>query len=93
MTITGKIYLIKDEQVITDKFKKRDLIIQTTDQYPQFVPIQFTQDKCSVLDKYSVGQDVEVSVNVRGRKSDYQGDEKFFLSLEGWKIGPKDMPY
>ena len=68
MTIKGKIYLIKDEQVITEKFKKRDLVVKTGDQYPDYVPIQFTQDKCSVLDKYSVGQDVEVSVNVRGRK-------------------------
>jgi hypothetical protein len=36
-------------------FKKRELVVTTEEQYPQHIMIEFTQDKCDLLNNYSVG--------------------------------------
>jgi single-strand DNA-binding protein len=84
MEVTGKVHLIGEEQVVgsAGTFKKRTIVIVTDEQYEQYIPIDFVQDKCSFLDKFKVGQEVNVSVNVRG--NEYQG--KFYVSLNGWRI-------
>jgi len=63
-------------------FKKRLLVVKTDEQYPQEVPIDFVQDKCNILDKYSIGQSVKVAINIRGNSY----NEKWYCSLNGWKI-------
>jgi hypothetical protein len=63
-------------------FKKRLLVVKTNEQYPQEVPIDFVQDKCEVLDKYAIGQNVKVGINIRGNS--YNG--KWYCSLNGWRI-------
>ena len=85
--IKGKIKLIKAEQVVSDKFKKREFVVTTEGEYPQHVALELTQDKCSLLDKYQVGQDVTVSINVRGREwISPQGEVKYFNTLQAWRI-------
>ena len=87
MKVTGNIKVINDTQVITDKFSKREIVITDNSMYPQDIMFQFTQDKCSVLDAYKVGQNVEISFNLRGREwTSPQGEVKYFNTLEGWRI-------
>ena len=86
MEIKGTVLLIKDEQVISDKFKKREIVLTTDEDsdYPQSVLFQTTQDKCDMLDNYKVGDKVEVSVNIRGKKWEPKdgGETKYFVTLE-----------
>ena len=83
MTVAGKVHLIgQTETVGNNGFTKRQIVVETSEQYPQKVAIDFVKDKCSILDNYSVGQEVTVDVNVRG--SEYNG--KFYVNLQGWKI-------
>ena len=83
MTVAGKVHLIgQTESVGNNGFTKRQIVIETSEQYPQKVAIDFVKDKCSILDKFSIGQQVTVDVNVRG--SEYNG--KFYVNLQGWKI-------
>ncbi len=83
MQIIGKIHLIgQTETVGNNGFTKRQIVVETSEQYPQKVVIDFVKDKCSILDSYKVGQEVTVDVNVRG--SEYNG--KFYVNLQGWKI-------
>ena len=83
MEITGTIFSIGATQTIGEKgFKKRQLVVTTTENYPQNLPIEFTQDKCAVLDNYLEGQSVTVGINLRG--SEYNG--RHYLSAQGWKI-------
>ena len=86
--ITGKIIVIGETIQVTEKFSKREIVVETTDDmYPQTIPMQFTQDKCSVLDEYVLGDEVEVSVNIQGRLwTNPEGVDKYFLSLNGWRI-------
>ena len=67
-------------------FKKRLLVVKTDEQYSQEVPIDFVQDKCDILDKYAVGQSVKVGINIRGNKY----NEKYYCSLNGWRIDKLD---
>ena len=92
MEITGQIYAIFNEVQVTERFSKREFVIETADEYPQHVLCQLTQDKCSMLDKFGVGQEVEVSINLRGKKYiDKQGVTKFFNSIEVWKMKSNEV--
>ena len=85
--LKGLIKVINDTQVISDRFSKREFVVETQDMYPQFISFQATQDKCSLLDSYNVGDAVEVSFNLRGREwTSPQGELKYFNSLEAWRI-------
>jgi len=83
MELQGTIIVIGQTETFGAKgFKKRQLVIKTDSQYPQSIPVDFTQDKCAVLDAYKIGQFVNVSINVQG--SEWQG--KYYVNLNAWKI-------
>tara|TARA_R110002020_G_scaffold433823_1_gene643908 strand:- start:510 stop:839 length:330 start_codon:yes stop_codon:yes gene_type:complete len=88
MQLTGTIKSIGETQSFGEKgFRKRELVLTTDDQYPQDILIEFVQDKCDVLNKYSVNQSVEVGFNVRGREwTNPKGEVKYFNSIQGWRI-------
>ena len=83
MELNGSVHLIgQTETVGNNGFTKRQLVIATSEQYVQYIPIDFVKDKTSVLDNFKAGDNVTVSINVRG--SEYNG--KYYVNLQGWKI-------
>jgi hypothetical protein len=87
MQVAGKIVAIMPTQVVSEKFSKREFIVETPSQYPQQILFQLTQDKCSLLDGLQVGQEVDVHLNIRGRSwTNPQGEIKYFNTLEAWRI-------
>jgi len=88
MEVTGKIKLIGEVQTFgANGFQKREMVVTTEDQYPQMIMIEFTQDKCELLNTYQVGENVKVSINLRGREwINPQGEAKYFNAIQGWKI-------
>lgn len=87
MEVSGSIKVIGAVQAVTPTFNKRELVIQTAEQYPQTVMIEFVQDKCSILDNYKIGDEVKVGINIRGREwTNPQGKIVYFNSLHGWRI-------
>ena len=89
MTIKGNIVKIGDVQDISPKFRKRELVIKTTEQYPQTILTEFVQDKCGLLDAHfcNKGAFVEVSINLKGREwTNPQGESKYFNSIQGWRV-------
>lgn len=88
MEIEGKVKLIGETQTFgTNGFRKRELVVTTDEQYPQHIMVEFVQDKCDLLNSYKVGQDVKVSINLRGREwTNPQGQVKYFNSIQGWRI-------
>nr|DAN54221.1 MAG TPA: Single-stranded DNA-binding protein [Caudoviricetes sp.] len=88
MEIQGRIKQIFPSQIIGQNgFEKRDLVIVTEEQYPQTIIIQFTQQRCDLLNNLQVGQNVKVYINIRGREwTSPQGEIKYFNTIEGWKI-------
>ena len=68
MEIQGKIKQIFPSQMIgANGFEKRDLVIVTEETYPQTILIQFTQQRCDLLNNLQVGQNVKVYINIKGR--------------------------
>ena len=88
MEIQGRIKQIFPSQMIGQNgFEKRDLVIVTDENYPQTIIIQFTQQRCDLLDSLQVGQNVKVYINIHGREwTNPQGETKYFNTIEGWKI-------
>lgn len=87
MEISGITKVIGADQQISASFKKRELVVTTDEQYPQVIMIEFNQDKCDLLNKIKVGDEVKVSINIRGREwVNPQGETKYFNSLNGWRI-------
>jgi len=81
-TIEGKVVVVTETTQITEKFAKREIVIETDDKYPQQVMLEFSQDKCSLLDECKLGDLVQIGFNIRGR----EWNGKYFTRLEGWNI-------
>ena len=88
MEITGKIKKIEETKTFgASGFRKRELVVTTDEQYPQMLLVEFIQDKCDLLNNYKVGQDVKVSINLRGREwINPEGEAKYFNSIQGWRV-------
>ncbi|WP_130733455.1 DUF3127 domain-containing protein [Flavobacterium sp. J27] len=87
MEVTGRVKVINPVQQISATFKKRELVVTTEEQYPQHIMIEFTQDKADLLNNFAPGEQVKVSINLRGREwVNPQGETKYFNSIQGWRI-------
>ncbi len=88
MEVLGQIKVKGETQTFGEKgFRKRELVVTTDEQYPQMIMIEFVQDKCDLLDSYNEGDNVKVSINLRGREwINPEGVAKYFNSIQGWRI-------
>lgn len=87
MEVKGKVKHVGVMQNVSASFQKRELVVTTDEQYPQHILIEFTQDKCDLLSSYKEGDQVEVSINLRGREwVNPQGETRYFNSIQGWRI-------
>ncbi|NLN24739.1 MAG: DUF3127 domain-containing protein [Bacteroidetes bacterium] len=88
MELQGKIKLIDQTKTYGNNgFRKREMVLITEEQYPQTILIEFIQDKTDLLNNFQVGQDVKISINIRGREwVNPQGETKYFNSIQGWRI-------
>ena len=85
---TGRLIRKFDTMQVSEKFKKRELVIEIEDgKYPQSVSFQLTGDKCAQLDQFEIDQIIEIDFNLRGREwTSPKGEVKFFNTLDVWKI-------
>ena len=90
--ITGKIKVLGDIKTFGDNgFRKREVVVTTQEQYPQHLLIEFIQERCELLDSFKVGENVKISINLRGREwENPQGEIKYFNSIHGWRIEKED---
>lgn len=88
VTISGTIKVVGKTQDVSDKFRKRELVVtEPSGQRPQHIPIEFTQDRCGLLDGHNPGDEVTVTCYVNGREwTGRDGVTKYFLSLSGNRI-------
>jgi len=90
--ISGRIIEINPTQQVTDKFKKREFILEVKEtnntgfEFIEYIKFQTVQDKCSLLDGLNQNDQVKVSFNLRGRKWEKEGQTSYFTNLDAWKI-------
>ncbi|MEW4923307.1 DUF3127 domain-containing protein [Algibacter sp. 2305UL17-15] len=88
MEVQGRIKMIGETQTFgSNGFRKREVVVTTEEQYPQHIMVEFVQDKTDLLNNHQVGQQVKISINLRGREwVNPQGETKYFNSIQGWRI-------
>jgi hypothetical protein len=95
MEVKGVIKSIGTTEQITDTFSKREIIIDISDNptYPSPVKFETHKDKTALLDKFNIGDTVDVSFNMNGKEyKDKNGDVKYFTTLAIYKI-TESLPY
>ncbi len=83
--ITGKVVGILDAIEVNQEFKKRDFVLQVTNEQTgrsEILKFELFQDHCELADAYKEGDRVKISFNIKGRK----WEEKYFNTLQAWKI-------
>ncbi|TAE50933.1 MAG: DUF3127 domain-containing protein [Bacteroidetes bacterium] len=90
MTVRGKLHKKFPTVDVSDRFRKREFVIEIVDgnpMYPQYVTFQLTQDKCGVIEDVPQGSTLDVDFNLRGREwKSPQGEIKYFNTLEAWRV-------
>ncbi len=81
--IEGKLHRKYDTENKTATFQAREFVLETnSNNYMQYVKFQLTQDRCGLIDPYSVGDRMKVHFDLRGR----EWNDKYFTNLNAWKI-------
>ena len=91
--LTGTITTIMNETDVSEKFRKREFVLEhaPNPQYPELLKIEFVNDKCQILDNYSVNDTVDVDINLKGRKwNSPDGETKYFITIQAWRIQKQD---
>lgn len=91
LQITGVLHAKFDTQQISDKFKKRELILELSEQingntYTNYAKFQLVQAKCEILDRFNVGDSVKVSFNIKGNRFEKDGKVSYITNLDVWKL-------
>ena len=87
--IQGKLHEIFAENQVSDKFRKREFVLEIPDgSYTQYAKFQLTQDKCSLLDQFQKGQEVKVTFNLSGKPFNKNGETLYFTNLQAWRLEP-----
>lgn len=87
MEVLGTIKKIFPKKTFGNNFKKIEFVIKTNDLYPQNLLIECIQEKLELINKFKVGDNVKVFINLRGREwINPEGEAKYFNSIQAWKI-------
>ena len=82
----GVVHLIEETKTYGQKgFRKRLVVLeQDNDRFTNYIPFEFIQDACDTVDDLNVGDDVEITYRLSGRKwqRDANSEVKFFLNAE-----------
>ena len=89
--ITGKIIDISPVNQVSDKFKKREFIIEKketggTAVFIDYIKFQLIQDKCDLINESYLNEDVKIWFNLKGNKWERDGKINYFTNLDAWKI-------
>lgn len=101
--LTGRIKVIHPISQIPSKdgtktYSRRELTLDCTrfdpytgerDKFENTPTVEFSGDRCALLDSFRVGQVVTVSFDLQGRSYQSGGETKYFTSVRGYKIESK----
>lgn len=99
LQVTGKLLVKYETQQVSDKFKKREFVLELGEEingnvYTNYAKFQLVQNKCEILDRYNEGDTVTVDFNIKGNRWERDGKVNFISNLDAWRINsaPKKAP-
>lgn len=89
--IKGKLIEKYDSVQVTDRFKKREFVIEFRENpgsydFVETIKFQLTQDRCDLLDNVLSGDEIKINFNIKGRRWEKDGQVNYFNNLEAWKV-------
>jgi hypothetical protein len=89
--ITGKVIDISPVNQVSDKFKKREFVIEKKETggaavFIDYIKFQLIQDKCDLINESYLNEEVKIWFNLKGNKWERDGKVNYFTNLDAWKI-------
>ncbi len=83
LELIGKLVEKFDEQQISEKFKKREFVVETSENnFTEQIKFELVQDRTDIIDPYKIGEEIKISFNLKGRK----WNDKYFVNVQAWRI-------
>lgn len=94
---TGKVIDIQPIQQVSDKFKKREFVIEKTEPgnstvFIDYIKFQLVQDRCDLINESFMNEEVKVSFNLKGNRWERDGKVNYFTNLDAWRIEKVSSP-
>src|SRR6202012_4127740 len=91
LEVTGKLLVKYDTQQVSDKFKKREFVLELAEEingniYTNFAKMQLVQNKCDIIDRFKEGEQVKVSFNIKGNRWERDGKVNYITNLDAWRV-------
>ena len=89
--LIGKLIFKGESMQKTESFKLREFAVEKSEDsngktFVSYVKFQCVQDKVSILDNVSMGDEIKVYFNIKGNKSERDGKTSYFTNLDAWRI-------
>lgn len=89
--ITGKVIDILPVNQVSDKFRKREFIIEKKESgggavFVDYIKFQLVQDKCDIINESFLNEEVKIWFNLKGNKWEREGRINYFTNLDAWKV-------
>lgn len=94
--LEGKLIVKSDTQQVSEKFKKREFVVETSKEvgdsvYTETVKFQLVQDKCALLEDYNLDEPIKVNFNIKGNKWEKDGNTSYFVNLDAWRLNKETI--
>lgn len=89
--ITGRIIEVLPVNQVSDKFRKREFVIEKKETggsavFVDYIKFQLVQDKCDLINESFLNEEVKIWFNLRGNKWERDGRVNYFTNLDAWKV-------
>ncbi len=95
LEITGKLVEKYDTQTVNDRFRKREFVIEVTEEvngsaFTNFAKMQLVQNKTDIIDRFNLGDMLRVNFSIKGNRYEKEGKVSYFSNLDAWRIEKAD---
>ena len=89
--ITGRIIDVMPVNQVSDKFRKREFVIEKKESggtavFVDYIKFQLVQDKCDLINESFLNEEVKIWFNLKGNRWEKEGRVNYFTNLDAWKI-------
>lgn len=89
--ITGKVIDISPVMQVSDKFRKREFVIERKEStggtvFVDYIKFQLVQDKCDMVNESFMREEVKVLFNIKGNRWEKEGRVNYFTNLDAWRV-------
>jgi single-strand DNA-binding protein len=89
--IIGKVIDIAPVNQVSDKFRKREFVIEKKETggaavFIDYIKFQLVQDKCDLINESFMNEEIRIWFNLKGNRWERDGKVNYFTNLDAWKI-------